>query len=340
MFPIRLEAVTPFKKLNNNSRRINIHYKKEKKGNKNFTGNFLHNKTQEDSDKSGITQQFIDMQNARLKDKRTQVKLEQDAQLNEEHTQVKAGQDTQIEQESVHQNVKEQENLLETDKVTISLNQGELLIVTGPENSGKNELLLQIAGIKKIHSGKILYFDEEKLPRNRKNYLIYVPSSQLFFENRTVEENIVIMCELANIPFNYASRKIKPLYYIYGLERMKHTVVKDLPKSINSILSLFVMEIIMPEVLIIGTQDFYGDQISEDFFFERLSYIKNKGIAIAIASQRFGNLNYADKILLLSEKEILFNGTKRDLEQLSTGQNIEIGLMEILEKSYHKKFGK
>lgn len=333
MFPIRLEDVTPFKKLNNNDKRINIHYKKEKKE-KNFDNDLASEDIQKSEGKSEINQQFINMQNNQLNE-------ENDTQLKDGYSnQIKDKHKSKDEVELLNQAIEEQGEPPETDKVNISLNQGELLIVTGPENSGKNELLLQIAGIKKIYSGKILYFNEEKLPPNRKNYLIYVPSSPLFFENRTVEENIVIMCELANIPFNYASRKIKSLYYIYGLERMKHTVVKNLPKSINSILSLFIMEILMPEVLIIGTQDFYGDQISEDFFFERLSYIKNKGIAIAISSQRFGNLNHADKILLLSEKEILFNGTKKALLQRSTGQNIEIGLMEILEKSYHKKFGK
>jgi ABC-2 type transport system ATP-binding protein len=333
MFPIRLEDVTPFKKLNNNDKRINIHYKKEKKE-KNFDNDLASEDIQKSEGKSEINQQFINMQNNQLNE-------ENDTQLKDGYSnQIKDKHKSKDEVELLNQAIEEQGETPETDKVNISLNQGELLIVTGPENSGKNELLLQIAGIKKIYSGKILYFNEEKLPPNRKNYLIYVPSSPLFFENRTVEENIVIMCELANIPFNYASCKIKPLYYIYGLERMKHTVVKNLPKSINSILSLFIMEILMPEVLIIGTQDFYGDQISEDFFFERLSYIKNKGIAIAISSQRFGNLNHADKILLLSEKEILFNGTKKALLQRSTGQNIEIGLMEILEKSYHKKFGK
>jgi ABC-2 type transport system ATP-binding protein len=333
MFPIRLEDVTPFKKLNNNDKRINIHYKKEKKE-KNFDNDLASEDIQKSEGKSEINQQFINMQNNQLNE-------ENDTQLKDGYSnQIKDKHKSKDEVELLNQAIEEQGETPETDKVNISLNQGELLIVTGPENSGKNELLLQIAGIKKIYSGKILYFNEEKLPPNRKNYLIYVPSSPLFFENRTVEENIVIMCELANIPFNYASCKIKPLYYIYGLERMKHTVVKNLPKSINSILSLFIMEILMPEVLIIGTQDFYGDQISEDFFFERLSYIKNKGIAIAISSQRFGNLNHADKILLLSEKEILFNGTKKALLQRSTGQNIEIGLIEILEKSYHKKFGK
>ena len=72
----------------------------------------------------------------------------------------------------------------------------EITCVVGPNGSGKSTLLKAIFGLATIHSGKVIFKDEEitKVPPHDKTKMgiAYLPQTDNVFTNLTVEENLKI----------------------------------------------------------------------------------------------------------------------------------------------------
>lgn len=225
----------------------------------------------------------------------------------------------------------------ESDKgFSLDIRKGSLNIILGSENSGKSLLSKKIAGFENSVTGQIKYYGKNLDEIKDQNLILYFPSSNIFFENRTVLENLVILGELSNINIKFIAKRIKRISSTYGLEPIKNIKLINLPKSINSILILSLIEIKMPEIVIISTQDFYGDQIREDFFIERLYNLKNLGMTIILSTQRYRNIRNADNIILLSESKALFYGNPRKILNTENPKDIELLLLKKIEESYER----
>lgn len=230
-------------------------------------------------------------------------------------------------------------SLFKTDKfdgIDLNFPRGSLNIILGPENSGKNDLCKKIAGLESPIPGDILYYNDKIDNIKRKNLILYFPTSNIFFENRKVIDNLVILSELSNISLKFIEKRIKKISPSYGLNIIKDFKLINLPKSIRSIMLLCLIEIILPEIVVISTQDFYGDQIREDFFFKRLAYLKNLGHTIIISTQRFSNIDNSDNIILLSSSKPLFAGNPKNILRLDDPKNIELMLLKKIEESYER----
>lgn len=224
----------------------------------------------------------------------------------------------------------------ENKGLNLVLSKGSLTVILGSENSGKKILCKKIAGIDSTIPGEVLYFGKNIHEIKNQNLLLYIPSSNLFFENRTIIENLVILGEFSNIPLKIIERRIKKISPSYGLENIKNLKLLKLPKSIKSILILCLIEIVLPEIVIISAQDFYGDQLKEEFFFKRLIYLKNLGLTIIIATQRFSNIDNSDNIILLSESKPIFIGNHTNIAKINNPKDIELMLLKKIEESYER----
>lgn len=220
--------------------------------------------------------------------------------------------------------------------ITLDLPKGSLNIILGPENSGKSSLCKKLAGIDKNISGQILYFGMPFDRVKKQNFLLYIPSSNIFFENRKVIENLVILGEFANIPLKYIEKRIKKISPFYSLENIKNIKLIKLSKAIKSVIILCLIEIVLPEIVIISAQDFYGDELLEEFFFKRLVNLKNLGITIIVSTQRFSNIDNIDNIILLSDSKPVFVGNPVELLNINNPNDIQLTLLKKIEESYER----
>jgi len=80
--------------------------------------------------------------------------------------------------------------------VTFRVNEGEIVILTGGNGSGKSTILKTIYGIIPLWKGKILFNSEDLNQITTSNMLkkgiIYIPQKKNYFEYLTVEENLEI----------------------------------------------------------------------------------------------------------------------------------------------------
>jgi putative ABC transport system ATP-binding protein len=106
------------------------------------------------------------------------------------------------------------------DKINLTINKGEIVVVLGPSGSGKSTLLNVLSGIDNPSSGKV-YFEGNQtdnlglndLTLYRRNNIGFIFQSYNLVSNLTVEENVLLGAYLSENPL-----KIKDVISIVGLQ--------------------------------------------------------------------------------------------------------------------------
>ena len=102
------------------------------------------------------------------------------------------------------------------DRMSANASNGELVGLLGPNGSGKTTLLQSMAGRLKIASGKMLFRDSvvDTYSREWRHLLSFVPDDGGTIPLLTIEEQLLLQCQLSGINTSDAKARIE---YIVGL---------------------------------------------------------------------------------------------------------------------------
>ena len=96
-----------------------------------------------------------------------------------------------------------EEETFALDKVSLKVQEGEILIILGPSGSGKTTLLNCMSGLEKVTSGKIFYEDkniskysDSKITKFRKKNIGFIFQTYNLLENLNVYENVLVGAKL------------------------------------------------------------------------------------------------------------------------------------------------
>ncbi len=134
-----------------------------------------------------------------------------------------------LELQDIYLNYKTENSLVEVIKgVNLKINSGENVAVVGKSGSGKTSLIMLIAGLEKVTSGKIIFEDqiisaysEDELADLRKRKIGIVFQSFYLIPNYTALENVSLVLEINKI--KNAQKKSAELLDQFGLkDRLNH----------------------------------------------------------------------------------------------------------------------
>lgn len=136
--------------------------------------------------------------------------------------------------------------------VSLTVNTGEVVLLTGGNGSGKSTLLKCIYNLLPCWSGEIL-FEVEKINGLKPSDLIqkgivYIPQKDFYFENLTVEENLQISGN--SLSKNELKERIAEVFELTGLSKLKKRKPFDLSGGERKILAFGMGLIHKPRVLL------------------------------------------------------------------------------------------
>jgi branched-chain amino acid transport system ATP-binding protein len=143
--------------------------------------------------------------------------------------------------------------------VSLQVNKGEVVLLTGGNGSGKSTLLKCIYNLLPCWTGEI-FFEGEKNNGLKPSDLIqmgivYIPQKDFYFENLTVEENLQISGH--TLPKAELKKRIAEVYELTGLTKYKNRKPFDLSGGERKILA-FGMGLIHKPKLLLFDEPFAG----------------------------------------------------------------------------------
>lgn len=110
--------------------------------------------------------------------------------------------------------------------VSLCINHGETLLLTGGNGSGKSTMLKAIFGLLPLWSGNVYFINENISNSSANNFvkkgLVYIPQKDNFFEDMTVEENLKVSGHIYNKDsFKERIDRVYKLPKLYNLRKRK-----------------------------------------------------------------------------------------------------------------------
>ena len=204
------------------------------------------------------------------------------------------------------------------DKVSVEVNQGEIVGLLGPNGAGKTTTFYMIVGLIKPNSGKIYLENEEitSLPmyRRAQRGIGYLAQEASVFRTLTVEENLMAVLQMTKLSKKEQRMKTESLLEEFSLGHVRKNLGRVLSGGERRRTEI-ARALAVDPMFVLLDEPFAGvDPIAVEEIQTIVARLKDKNIGILITDHNVNEtLSITDRAYLMFEGKLLKAGTAEEL---------------------------
>jgi ABC-2 type transport system ATP-binding protein len=222
--------------------------------------------------------------------------------------------------------------------VDLTIRQGEIYGLIGPDGAGKSSLMKAIAGVLSYEAGEIEVFrvkvDSEPAAEQTKHRLGFLPQGLglNLYPELSVEENVDFFARLRLVPErDLADRKAR-LLAITRLDRFRGRPMKYLSGGMKQKLGLICTLIHEPELAILDEPTTGVDPVSRrDFWAILTELVQERRMTALVSTAYMDEASRFHRLSLLSNGRVLASGTPSEVQALVPGSAVTFQAASQLE---------
>ncbi len=202
--------------------------------------------------------------------------------------------------------------------VSVSLSQGEIVGLLGPNGAGKTTTFYMIVGMIAPNEGKIFLNEQDitaqPIYKRAQMGIGYLAQEASVFRKLSVEDNILAVLQMSNIPKNEHAERVEKLLGEFGLHKIRKSYGIQLSGGERRRTEIARALAIDPKFILLD-EPFAGvDPIAVEDIQEIVKKLKEKNIGVLITDHNVHEtLSITDRAYLLYEGDILKSGTAAEL---------------------------
>lgn len=216
------------------------------------------------------------------------------------------------------------------NKVSLEVNQGEIVGLLGPNGAGKTTTFYMVVGLVSPDEGSVYLDSKEitRLPMYKRARLGvgYLPQEASVFRNLTVEDNIKAVLELTKMPKREQNEKLESLLDEFSLHKVRKNMGNVLSGGERRRTEIARALAVNPKFILLD-EPFAGvDPIAVEDIQEIIQTLKKRNIGVLITDHNVHEtLTITDRAYLLFEGEILMSGTAEELAANERVRSVYLG---------------
>ncbi len=188
--------------------------------------------------------------------------------------------------------------------VSFELQAGELVAIIGPNGAGKTTLLSILAGVMSPTSGTLA-----KAPRSG-----WVPQQAAIYSKLSVAENLRLFARLEKLPD--ADAAVTQMLAQTGLTDRADDQVGRLSGGNQQRVNIAIGLLCEPSALLLDEPSSSLDPRQREVLWEFIGGLAGRGTTVVYSTHNVAEAErYADRVLVLADGELLFDGTPSELER-------------------------
>jgi lipopolysaccharide export system ATP-binding protein len=206
------------------------------------------------------------------------------------------------------------------NKVSVQVQQGEVVGLLGPNGAGKTTTFYMIVGMIKPNEGKV-FLDEneitnEPMYKRAKMGIGYLPQEASVFRRLSVEENIMAILQMLRITNEERKLKQEKLLEELGLIQVRKNLGMQLSGGERRRCEIARALATDPKFILLD-EPFAGvDPIAVEDIMIIVANLKNRGIGVLITDHNVHEtLSIVDRAYILINGEIFKDGTAHELAE-------------------------
>ncbi len=228
-------------------------------------------------------------------------------------------------------------------KVSIEVNQGEIIGLLGPNGAGKTTTFYMMTGLIKPYEGQVFLDDTEitQLPmyKRAKLGIGYLSQEASIFRQLSVENNIKAVLEFTGFSRAEQKKRLESMLDEFGLQRIRKNLGIQLSGGERRRVEIARSLSVDPKFLLLD-EPFAGvDPLAVEDIQNIVAELKTKNIGILITDHNVHEtLSITDRSYLLFEGSVMKYGTSEELandkqvRKVYLGRNFELRKKTLEEK--------
>jgi cobalt import ATP-binding protein cbiO 1 len=237
-----------------------------------------------------------------------------------------------------------EENILKN--ITIGIEKGEFWAVIGKNGSGKTTLCNVLRRFapdfyKGELTGRIILENKELKDYTVKEivqkigFVFQNPFTQISGVKETVFEEIAFGLENLGLEANYIKNKVEETLELLHIKELRHKNPYELSGGQGQKVALASIIAMEPEILIIDEPTSQLDPQGTEEIFKIINMLAEKGKTIILVEHKIELIGeYAEKIIVLDEGEIILKGDTKDVLKNKLLLEKEIGMPQYAMLAY------
>ena len=204
------------------------------------------------------------------------------------------------------------------NKVSLIINQGEIVGLLGPNGAGKTTTFNMIVGLLMPNEGDIIMDDvvitDLPMYQRARSGISFLCQEASVFRKLTVTENLIAIYEIKGVGKNEAKEKAEKLLADFNIQHVKDQKAYTLSGGERRRVEIARALITAPKFLLLD-EPFTGiDPIARTDLQELILKLKKQGIGILISDHNVREtLEITDRAYLIYDAQVLLSGSAQTL---------------------------
>ncbi len=218
------------------------------------------------------------------------------------------------------------DNLTAVDDFTLSVPEGEIFGLVGPDGAGKTTTMRLLTSIMEPTSGNawIAGYHTVKEAEAIKEEIGYMSQRFGLYPDLTVMENIDFYADIYSVPRKGRAEKIESLLGFSNLTPFKKRLAGNLSGGMKQKLGLACALIHTPKVLFLDEPTNGVDPVARRDFWRILYQLLREKVTIFVSTAYLDEAERCNHIGLIHKGKLLALGTPDEVKKLMSGSIIEI----------------
>lgn len=212
------------------------------------------------------------------------------------------------------------------DGLTLSVAQGELFGLVGPDGAGKSTTMRLLAAILPPSGGGAWILGHSVRDESAKIHgrIGYMSQRTGLYSDLTVSENLRFYAELYGVPRRSRAARFEELFAFSGLAPFRNRLAGNLSGGMRQKLSLSCALVHAPSVLLLDEPTSGVDPVSRRDLWKILNRLSGEGVAILLSTSYLDEAERCRRIGLLHRGKLLAAGSPEQVRALHRGTLVEI----------------
>lgn len=202
------------------------------------------------------------------------------------------------------------------NKVSFSVQKGEIFGFLGPNGAGKSTTIKMLCGILTPTSGAgtVAGFDVFTQPEKIKSHIGYMSQKFSLYEDLTVEENIDFYSGIYRIPKAKKAERKEWVIEMAGLSRHRNSPTSILSGGWKQRLALGCAVIHEPPIIFLDEPTSGVDPVSRRRFWDLIYELAGKDVTVFVTTHYMDEAEYCDRLGFIYHGDLVALGSPEKLK--------------------------
>jgi len=210
------------------------------------------------------------------------------------------------------------------EDVSFEVGTGEIFGLLGPNGAGKTTTIRIILDIFKPDGGNVTVLGGP-MNEEKKNLIGYMPEERGLYQDITLEQCLVYLASLKNVPEDIALERLNNLFERFNLLEYQKKKVKEMSKGMQQKAQIITTLLHNPELVIMDEPFSALDPLNVQLVKELLCDLRDKGVTIIMSTHQMGMVEeLCDRILLIDNGRDVLYGDLNEIRRQHSGHAVYV----------------